>query len=363
MKEGSMYRSRRQFLTELTALGASALIPSGLGASQTPSATPVKSGWIDLHHHHSAPGWDAMLATKDLVPSVFKGWTPAKNVEAMDKAGVAVAVTSAATYPAHRTELGMRGGPTKDNDAMRRIARELNEVGAKMMSDYPGRFGLFAVLPLPYDIDGSLREIEYSFDTLKADGVLLGTSYDDKWLGDPTFTPILEELNKRKAVVDTHPVSPTCCVDLIPRVGTTTVEFGTDTTRTIVSLLNSGALTRFPDLRFIFSHAGGTMPFLIERIIGKADLAKQLEGHAEPNSKLYQIRQHYYDSAQAGNPASMTALKKVVPLSQIVFGTDFPYSTIVSDVSDLKGCGVFSAAECQTIGRENALKLVPRFRT
>ena len=105
------------------------------------------------------------------------------------------------------------------------------------------------------------------------------------------------------------------------------------------------------------------MPFLIERIIGKADLAKQLEGHAEPNSKLYQIRQHYYDSAQAGNPASMTALKKVVPLSQIVFGTDFPYSTIVSDVSDLKGCGVFSAAECQTIGRENALKLVPRFRT
>ena len=104
------------------------------------------------------------------------------------------------------------------------------------------------------------------------------------------------------------------------------------------------------------------MPFLIERIIGKRDLAKKLESDAEPNSKLYQIRQHYYDTAQSGNPASMSALRKVVPLSQIVFGTDFPYSTIVSDVSDLKGCGVFSAAECETIGRDNALRVVPRFR-
>ena len=126
------------------------------------------------------------------------------------------------------------------------VARELNEAGAKMVSDYPGRFGHFAVLPLPYDIDGSLREIEYAFDSLKADGILLGTSYDDKWLGDPTFTPILEELNKRKAVVDTHPVSPTCCVDLIPHVGTASIEFGTDTTRTIVSLVDSAPLPASP---------------------------------------------------------------------------------------------------------------------
>ena len=104
------------------------------------------------------------------------------------------------------------------------------------------------------------------------------------------------------------------------------------------------------------------MPFLIERIIGKKDLAKMLAGDVEPNAKLSQIRQHYYDSAQAANPASMSALRKVVSLSQIVFGTDFPYGTIVGDVSDLKGCGVFSAAECQTIGRDNALKLVPRFK-
>jgi predicted TIM-barrel fold metal-dependent hydrolase len=303
-----------------------------------------------------------MLASKDLLPGVFKGWTPARNVDAMDQAGVAIAITSAATYLAHRVDLEERGGPVKDNDIMGRLARELNEAGAKIVSDYPGRFGLFAVLPLPYDIDGSLREIEYAFDTLKADGVCLGTSYGDKWLGDSTFTPIFEELNKRKAVVDTHPVSTNCCVNLVPHVNAATIEYGTDTTRTIVNLLESGTSARYPDIRFIFSHAGGTMPFLIERILGHANLTKKLASPPDAGSRLYEIQRHYYDTAQTANPASMSALRKVVPDSQILFGTDFPYSGIVSDVSDLKECGVFTAAECEKIGRENALKLFPRFK-
>src|SRR5271169_4094506 len=137
MTEGSTRKFRRQFLGELAALGVTAIIPGGLSAFQAQSAPPSKSGWIDLHHHHSAPAWDDLLTSKNILPGVFKGWTPAKNVEAMDKAGVAMAFTSAATYPAHRTELGMLGGPVKDNDVMRHVARELNEAGAKMVSDYP----------------------------------------------------------------------------------------------------------------------------------------------------------------------------------------------------------------------------------
>ena len=53
-------------------------------------------------------------------------------------------------------------------------------------------------MPLP-DVDATLAEIAYAYDTLKADGVGLFTSYGDMWLGHPTFRPVMEELNRRKA--------------------------------------------------------------------------------------------------------------------------------------------------------------------
>jgi predicted TIM-barrel fold metal-dependent hydrolase len=227
----------------------------------------------------------------------------------------------------------------------------------RLASDHRGRFGVFASLPLP-NIEASLGEITYAFDTLKADGIALFTSYGDKWLGDPAFDPVFAELNRRAAIVYTHPATANCCGNLVPNIGDGIIEWGTDTTRAIARIAFGGAAARYPKVRFIFSHAGGTMPFLIERFVNMArspQLASQF-----PEGFVGVARKFFYDTAQTSNPAAMSALSKVVPISQIVFGTDFPFRNAAEHVKGLQDCGVFSAADLQAIGRANSLTLIPR---
>ena len=348
---------RRRFLTGIAAVGASTLVSGSWLQGQAQQAAPANSGWIDVHHHHTSPEWESMLIAKGLRPDAFKDWSPAKDVEEMDQAGVATSMTSAATYLAHRVDWGIKGGAIKDNALMARLARACNEEGAKMASDYPGRFGLFAVLPLPFDIDGSLKEIEYSFGKLNAKGVALATSYGDKWLGDPIFTPIFEELNRRKAVVYTHPVTANCCVspsgdDLIHGLPSANLEFRVDTTRTIMSLILSGGSKRYSDCHFIFSHGGGVMPFLNGALLSRPP---------EPDSRLYEFRRFYYDTAGISNPLQISVVKQVVGISQMLFGTDFPYGNIPTLAKELRGCGL-TPEELQAIGRDNALKFLPEVR-
>ena len=180
-------------------------------------------------------------------------WTVAQSIDDMDRGGVATSILSI-------SEPSVFFG---NFNSARKLARETNEFGAKVIADNPGRFGMFATLPLP-DVEGSLREIEYALDTLKMDGVCMMTDYQGKFLGDPAFAPVVEELNRRKALVYTHPFRNDCCRNLVPDVFEPLIELGTDTTRTIASLLFSGSAERFPDVKWI-SHAGGTAPFLMQR--------------------------------------------------------------------------------------------------
>jgi predicted TIM-barrel fold metal-dependent hydrolase len=159
----------------------------------------------------------------------------------------------------------------------------------------PGRFGSFAMLPMQ-DTDSALREIEYALDVLKADGIGLLTSYGNKWLGHPSFAPVMDELNRRKAILYTHPTLANCCENLLPNVPPTVVEYGTDTTRTIVDIVFSGTAARCPDVKFIFSHAGGTMPFLTERLLKMPVLDKSLLPRV-PNGVMHELKRFYYDTA------------------------------------------------------------------
>jgi predicted TIM-barrel fold metal-dependent hydrolase len=302
---------------------------------------------IDVHHHFVPPLYKAEMNKKRPMQPCMQQWTVQGSVEDMDKAGTALAMVSITTP-------GLHFGNAEE---ARRLTRICNDYAMEMIRDYPGRFGLFAALPWP-DVEGSLREVAYALDTLKADGIGLYTSYGSTWLGHPDFAPLFEELNRRKAIVYTHPVCAPCVRDLIPEVNESVVEYGTDTTRAIVSLLATGSAARYPDIRWIFSHAGGTMPFLIERLVSLSripSVAAKL-----PHGLMHELQRFYYDTAQASNPSALGCLKTVVPISQIVFGTDYPYRFAGEHVEGIARCG-FSAAERRQIDRDNALRLLPRY--
>ena len=347
-----MHSLRRDFLAGLLTAGAGAWLRSGITQAQNTGATERR---IDVHQQPVSPDYYALLTRKNASSPVpgFNQWrdyTPEKNLAEMEKAGVATAMLS-------QTAPGVWFG---DVNEARKIAREMNEyAAAKLVGAYKGRFGLFAMLPLP-DVDGSLREIEYAFDTLRADGVGLLTSYEDKWLGDPAFAAIFNELNRRKAVVYTHPLEATCCRNVVKGVTPQTLEYPTDTTRTIMSLIAGDTATRCPDIKFIFSHAGGTIVSIAGRFLGNAVTAESLGRPAEPNSRLYHIRRFYYDTAGSANSIQMQSLKLLVPASQIVFGTDFPFANPAATVAGLQTSG-FSAEELCGIYRNNALKFLAKY--
>jgi 6-methylsalicylate decarboxylase len=338
--------SRRLFIAGAAAMAAAGLARPERVAAQASEAT--KPYRIDVHHHLSPPTYIAASNTGNFGEPPMKNWTLEKTIQDMDKAGVAVAMLSVTTPGVNFTS----------GEAARTLARECNDYAAKLIADHPGRFGSFAMVPLT-DIEGSLREIEYAFETLKADGIALMTSYHDKWLGDPSFLPVMEELNRRKAVVYTHPTVANCCVNLVKTQQPQMIEFSTDTSRTIADIVFSGNAQKFRDIRWIFSHAGGTMPFLIERFV-RNPLVDPKAKATVPDGTLAELRRFYYDTAQTSNKASMSALAAIIPASQIVFGTDFPFRTSIEHVKGLREAGVFTNAQLLDIERGNALKLLPR---
>jgi 6-methylsalicylate decarboxylase len=338
--------NRRNFIAGATAMAAVGLGKPGRAAAQTTDVT--KPYRIDVHHHLSPPTYIAASNASNFGDPLMKNWTPEKSLADMDKAGVAVAMLSVTT-PA----LNFTSGETA-----RKLARECNDYAATLVANHPGRFGSFAVIPLT-DVEGSLQEIAYALDTLKADGIGLMTSYGDKWLGDPSFLPVMEELNRRKALVYTHPTAANCCVNLVRTQPPVMIEFGTDTTRAIADIVFSGNAQKFRDIRWIFSHAGGTMPFLIERFVRHPLLDPKAKATV-PDGTLAELKRFYYDTAQTSNKGSMSALSATIPVSQIVFGTDFPYRTGIDHVRGLRDAGVFTDAQLMDIERGNALRLLPR---
>jgi predicted TIM-barrel fold metal-dependent hydrolase len=213
--------ARRQFLAGVAALGAGAILPGCQTAG--PGEAGGKPHRIDVHHHYVPDAYIAAMKAHKIRPVK---WSVQASLEEMDKSGIAAGMISPPPP----------GATFGDQAFRRKLARDINEAGAKMVSDRPARFRLLATLPFA-DVNDSLAEIAYSYDTLKADGISLMTSYGGKYLGDPSHWPILEELNRRKAVVYTHPTTPACCGGIQPYVSVNAVEGPVDTTRTMVSLM------------------------------------------------------------------------------------------------------------------------------
>jgi 6-methylsalicylate decarboxylase len=340
---GPIAVSRRAFIAGASQLGLFAATAAGLAPGARAQIKPQR---IDVHHHISPPSFlDAVKRARlDNPPMV--SWSPEKSIDDMEQGGVATCVASPTTPHV--------GFLAKEEAA--RVARESNEYAKKLMSDYPGRFGVFAMLPMPY-VEESLKEIEYAFDVLKVNGIGMMTSYGDKWLGYPVF----EELNHRKATVYTHPTGANCCVNLVQGVPPTAVEYGADTTRTIVNLIFSGAAQRFKNVNFIFSHGGGVLTAVAERLQIQMVSRPPYEGKFTRGAVDRELQRFYYDTAQVANAVTIGALAKLVPISQIVFGSDYPYRTAAEHVYGL--ASAFSDDDLKAIGRESALRLLPRLKS
>ena len=307
------------------------------------------SARIDTHHHFVPPFYLAEVGPDAVARTLVSGrapeWTPQHSVDAMDRNGIATAVVSISA-PGFLCEEGKRPD----------LCRRCNDYAAKMCTDFPGRFGSFAGLPLP-DIDASLAEIDRALAGLKAEGICLLTNYDGRYLGDPLFDPIFEELNRRGAVVYVHPTEGpcTCGANLPPA----SLEFPFDTTRAIANLLFSGTFNRSRNINFIFSHAGGTVPFVAERLARlerRPDYARHV-----PEGVLAELRRRYYDTALSANRLAMNTLLGLVAVKQVLFGSDYPYAPEDTMTATVRGLSALNLPDedLAAIERLNALALLP----
>lgn len=320
--------------------------------------TVQNSGLIDVEHHFYPPKFlaerrEALIKYSPGFPHVVE-WTKSRSLEEMDRSGTAASIVS----------MGPPGLWLGDLEQSHRLTMVINEYGAEMVRDDPGRFGLLAALPLP-DVDFSLKQIEYAYDVLKADGIGLMSNYDNRWPGHADFAPVFEELNRRKAVIFVHPTTARDVGDLLPEPAPPILEFLFDTTRAIASLLYSGTFARCPDIKWIFPHGGGTVPYLVDRFVMWANAKKNdptLSARI-PNGVEYELKRLYFDVVSVCNEVSMAALLKFVPTTQLMFGSDMPFVTISHGKRALDTVRpMMSETEFHEIEYGTAHRLFPRLR-
>ena len=298
---------------------------------------------IDVHHHIVPKEYLSSLADIGITTAggvVFPKWDVQDSLMYMDQQNIATTLFSISAPGIYF------GNSNKTNE----LARQCNEISSQIIKDHPARFGAFAVLPLP-NIEASIRELERALDELKLDGVGLLSNVEGKYLGDPIFDELFSELNRRNAVVFIHPNTPP--EEKMPDVKFrgAMLEFVFDTTRAATNLVYGGIVRRFPNIKFILPHAGGTVPFLAWRIsFGKKKL-------------LNALKSFYYDTAISGTSYALHSLKEFVDPSHILFGTDFPFlpekmiKDMISGLEQYKG---FDKETRMKIERDNALTLFPR---
>ena len=345
---GGLRFSRRSLLVSA---GAALMAPPRVFAQAAAPMATSSPRRIDTHFHIFPPFYveaarDAIIRTLDTNPQPALNWSPQFALAEMDKNGVETGIASL-----------VPGILWADKATARRLVRQYHDYCARLVADYPKRFGFFASLPLS-DIEGSLAEIAYAFDTCKADGVMLHTNYDDKWPGDPAFDAVFSELNRRKTVVFFHPTVGNCCKALMPKIPPSTMEYLFDSTRAAASLLVNGVYAKYPDIKFIFSHTGGALSVIANRmdrfVARHPELAETM-----PDGSMTYLRRQYFDIANSVNAPVMAAARAFVPASQLLFGSDFPVIPFALTVNDYNKYEL-PQSERSSIDRANALRLFPK---
>lgn len=305
--------------------------------------TTPHAGKVDIHHHVRAP--DSVVFRRE--------WSLSQSLDQMDANGIGWAVTYA----------GQIDDPPGSDGTAGTRARSVNEFSAGLARNHPTRFGTYASLPM-LDVDACLVELAYAHDELACDGFSMSTCYGDRWLGDPAFRPIFEELDRRHAVVFVHPVD-SACPDHGYESGVVQgawLEWPTNTARTILSLMLNGVLRDRPNIRFVFCHGGGVMPMIVSRVAGFTGwpvLGPERMQELFPTSIESQFAGLYFDLAQALAPENFTAVRSLVPMSQVMFGSDWDNFDISHSVARVDALGL-DPGTYQAVCRDNALRLFGR---
>lgn len=313
-------------------------------------------GRIDVHAHFLPPCYAEALAKAGMTTLDGGFPVPAWSAEAalgmMDRQGIASAVISLSSPSTHFLPDDKKGA----------LCRDVNEEGANLVRAHPTRFGFFASLPLP-NVEAALAEIAFAFDRLGVEGIILETNINGEYLGSPRFAPIFAELNRRKATLFLHPTSPACFEQLALGRPAPLLEFPLDTTRTIVDLLYSRTLQLNPDIKVIVPHGGAALPALIARIATFANLPFLNPRPASEQEVFETIEKLYFDLAMSTHPIPFTALRAIAPISQILFGSDWPFTpefAVERNLSLLKELRGLSDSDIHAIARGNAERLFPR---
>ncbi len=275
-------------------------------------------GVVDVHSHILPQTYIEYLAAHDaLMDEGFPlpKWSAEAQLKWMDEAGVETAIlTLAAPHPLF--------GDKVENAAQ---VRKLNETAAKLKEEHPGRFLFCAALPLP-DVEAALKELDYAFDVLHADGVKLATNAGGQYLGDPALDELFAALDRRKAVVILHPHRPEpVSREVMRQTPLAMQEYLSETTRAVCNMITRNVPARYPNVRIVVPHCGAYLPLAIPRMKALTPVMQKngLVGEIDYEANL---RQLYYDLAGAHSPQAIRQLLTITTPDHILYGSDFPYA-------------------------------------
>jgi 6-methylsalicylate decarboxylase len=369
LREPSAAQDRMAKRCSASELSRRSLLGHGFGAAASATALPMFGSTalaapkpdgartmrptIDVHHHILPDFfWRETNESDDPVGGIMPPpWSKELMLSFMDAAGIDVAITSISTPGVH---MG-------DDRRARSLARRVNEFAAKLIQEHPTRLGAFACLPLP-DVDGALEELRYALDVLKLDGALVFSNARGIYLGDERFVPLLDELERRRAVVFVHPTmspDPTAHKLGLPD---SLIDFTADTTRAVAQMHYLNRFARTPNVNYFFAHAGGTIPYLAGRF-RIVDEMNVIPGAEVRGTAADTFRKLYWDTALAWRDPVLQMLRVTIGLDRVLFGTDHPYirrDLAIAGVGDLRRTAALDETEYKAVLGGNALQLFPR---
>jgi predicted TIM-barrel fold metal-dependent hydrolase len=278
---------------------------------------------VDVHAHYFPKAYTDLLlriggrslpeAARSLTARPMREDNPAgivTRLQQMDEADVQMQVLSPAASPPYAE---------KEADAVK-AAQLINDGYADLTTQFPDRFGAFVSLPLPH-IDASLREMERGLDELDMLGVSMTCSCFDRSTAEAEFEPLYEEMNRRGAVLNYHPIQNGICSPMINDYRfTVSVGASLEDSAIVLHLIARHIPTRYPNIKYVVPHLGGIIPMLLQRLDNQAP-----GQHPElPERPSVTARRFYYDTVGHGSQAALLCAWKAFGADHLVAGSDYP---------------------------------------